>query len=164
MGLSGDLVEARRAHTHRERSLPGEEGCGRGHPNRLIAVADMGPVAFAATTRAPVGCFAPGRTGSEEVGVATGGKDREARAARERARLYQARQDLHAAHIRRRGRDSIIAAIVGGLIILAAVGSQIVYATLGPGAPAPTESTPAPTESSSPAAPVDETPSPTTTP
>lgn len=72
-------------------------------------------------------------------------KDREARAARERARLYQARQDFHASQRRRRNRETVIASLASGLIVLAAVGAQIAYFTAGPGAAAPAEtSSPAP--------------------
>jgi hypothetical protein len=85
--------------------------------------------------------------------VATGGKDREAR---ERARLYRARQEFHASRVRRRRRDDLIAGIVGGVIVLAAVGAQVAYFTAGPGAPEPTQS-PAPSSSETPA------PAPTTT-
>lgn len=78
--------------------------------------------------------------------MATGGKDRAAREARERARAYQARTALHDAQQRRRYRDNWIAGVVGGVIILAAIGGQVVYYGVGPGAPAPSPSaTPTPT-------------------
>lgn len=66
-----------------------------------------------------------------------GGKDRGARTARERTRVYQARQTLHDDQRRRRTRDNLIAGIGGGVLILALVASQTVYFTSGPGAPAP---------------------------
>lgn len=69
--------------------------------------------------------------------MATGGKGRETRDARERARIYQARQQLHEGQIRRRRRDNLLAAIGGGIVILAAVGGQVAYFTAGPGAPEP---------------------------
>ncbi len=87
--------------------------------------------------------------------MATGGKDRDARAARERARAYHARQDFHEGQVRRRTRDNVVAGIVGGVLILAVVGGQVAFYTLGPGKPAPS-----PSSSPSPSATV---PSPTTT-
>lgn len=88
--------------------------------------------------------------------MATGGRGRDARDARERARVYQARQQLHEAQIRRRRRDNLVAGIAGGAVILAALGGQVAYFTAGPGAPepAPSSSTePSPTSTSSPDAP-----------
>ncbi|MFG6401408.1 dioxygenase [Microbacterium sp. P04] len=85
--------------------------------------------------------------------MATGGKDRAAREARERARVYRARQEFRASQVRRRTRDNVIAAIVGGVIVLGAIGAQVAYFTVGPGTPAPAETsvpaspTPAPTAS-----------------
>lgn len=97
--------------------------------------------------------------------MATGGKDRDARAARERTRLYQARRQFHADQARRRTRDNVIAGIVGGVLVLGLVAVQTVYFVAGPGAPAPaptstptpSATTPAPTPSGSPE------PSPTST-
>ncbi len=78
--------------------------------------------------------------------MATGGKDRSAREARERARAYEARRDFHASQERRRVRDNWIAGIVGGVLIIALFGSQYAYFALGPGAPTPAPtSTPTPT-------------------
>jgi hypothetical protein len=80
--------------------------------------------------------------------VATGGKDRDARAARERARLYQARRQFHDDQARRRRRDNLVAGIAGGLIVLGLVAAQTAYFVAGPGAPEPTPtptSTPTPT-------------------
>lgn len=78
--------------------------------------------------------------------MATGGKDRSSREARQRARIYRARQELHLAQSRRRRRDNLVAAVVGGVITLAAIGAQIGYFTVGPGAPEPAPA-PAPTTS-----------------
>lgn len=87
--------------------------------------------------------------------MATGGKDRGSREARERTRLYEARRRFHAEQGRRRTRDNVIAGIVGGLLILGVVAAQTAYFVAGPGAPEPTP-TPTPTETVTP------TPSPTT--
>lgn len=84
--------------------------------------------------------------------MATPGKGRESREARERARVYQARLQLHEAQSRRRRRDNLVAGIVGGLVILAAAGAQVAYFTTGPGAPEPTPG-------SSPSAPMSPSPS-----
>ena len=93
--------------------------------------------------------------------MAAVGKDRAAREARERARAYQARQQLHEGQRRRRTRDNVIAGVAGSVLILAVLGAQSLYFTAGPGTPTPTPSatapvTPAPTDSA--------TPSPTVTP
>lgn len=92
---------------------------------------------------------------------------RDARAARERARLYQARQEFQASIVRRRGRDNLWAGIVGGALILAVIGGQVAYYTLGPGQPepaptsTPTPTTPAPSPTDSPAPTDSPTPTPT---
>ncbi|MGC5223099.1 hypothetical protein ACPW96_10930 [Micromonospora sp. DT81.3] len=83
------------------------------------------------------------------------GKDRAGRAARERARLYQARAAYHQGQQRRRTRDNWTAGIVAGVLILGAIGSQVLYYTVGPAAPepAPTQTTspsPTPTQTTSP--------------
>lgn len=94
--------------------------------------------------------------------MATGGKDRGARAERERARLYQARKAYHEGLERRRRRDNVIAVVAGGLLIAGITAGQVAYFTVGPGLPEPepTEtSTPAPSETTPPA-----TPTPTATP
>jgi hypothetical protein len=102
--------------------------------------------------------------------VSTGGKDRGTREARERTRLYQARQDFHAGQGRRRTRDNLIAGIAGGLLILGVVGAQTAYFVAGPGAPEPTPTstpspttTPAPTDSPEPTPPTTPTPTPSAT-
>lgn len=94
--------------------------------------------------------------------MATGGKQRDTREARERARVYQARRDYHLGQSRRRTRDNLIAGIGGGLLILAVVGGQTAYFVSGPGAPtpAPSSSTPTPA-ASTPAPATEETPPPT---
>ncbi|HEY9308102.1 MAG TPA: dioxygenase [Microbacterium sp.] len=92
--------------------------------------------------------------------MATGGKNRDARAARERARLYEARRQFHDGQARRRTRDNLIAGIVGGVIVLGLIGAQTAYFVAGPGAPAPSpSSTPTPTATTP-----EPTSSPTTTP
>ncbi|WP_194398385.1 dioxygenase [Microbacterium atlanticum] len=95
--------------------------------------------------------------------MATGGKDRGTRAAKERARLYQARQEFHQGQARRRRRDNLVAGIAGGALVLVLIGAQTLYFVAGPGAPAPspaTTSTPAPTPAPTEPAPQ---PTPTTT-
>jgi hypothetical protein len=62
----------------------------------------------------------------------------------ERARLYAARRQWHEKHGVRRRRDTIIAVIVGGLIVIGAVISQTVHAQVTAPVPAPTPSSPAP--------------------
>ena len=93
--------------------------------------------------------------------MTSGGKDRGSREARERARVYQARQAFHDGQQRRRVRDNVIAGIAGGAVLLAIVAAQTVYFTAGPGVPSPS---PSPTTTSTPnpsATPtVSETPSP----
>lgn len=77
-------------------------------------------------------------------------KDRGAREARDRTRLYQARQAYHDDRARRRVRDNLVAGIGGGILILAVIGGQVAYFTAGPGVPTPTPTpslTPLPTTS-----------------
>ncbi|WP_396641384.1 dioxygenase [Microbacterium sp.] len=81
------------------------------------------------------------------------------RAERERARVYQARLQLRASQLGRRRRDTIVASVVGGIVILAAIGGQFAYYGAGPGAPLP-EVSPSPSPSVS----SDPVPGPTTTP
>jgi hypothetical protein len=77
--------------------------------------------------------------------VATGGKDRDARAARERTRLYEARRQFHDGQARRRTRDNLIAGVVGGVLVLGLIAAQTLYFVAGPGAPEPSpSSTPTP--------------------
>jgi peptidyl-prolyl cis-trans isomerase B (cyclophilin B) len=84
--------------------------------------------------------------------VAPRNQDREARAARQRLRDYQARQSMHASKIARRRRDNLLAVIVAVVVVAAAVVVQVFYFSGGPGTPTPTPSssaastdTPAPT-------------------
>lgn len=102
--------------------------------------------------------------------MAVGGKDRDARAARERARLYEARRDFHDRQVRRRTRDNLIAGIAGGLLVVGLAAVQTAYFVAGPGVPepaptstptpTPTASTPAPSPSPSPDSGVTPTPTP----
>ncbi|QKJ19480.1 dioxygenase [Microbacterium hominis] len=93
--------------------------------------------------------------------MASRGKDREAREARERTRVYQARQAFHDGQGARRRRDNLVAGIVGGLLIAGLIASQAIYFTSGPGAPAPSPvSTPAPSTSPAPTEEPVETPEP----
>ncbi len=86
------------------------------------------------------------------------GKNRDDRAAQERARVYAARREFHAGLARRRTRDNVIAAVGGGALILAVLAGQTVYFTLGPGAPVPAD-TPSPTPTTT--TPASPTPAPT---
>ena len=87
--------------------------------------------------------------------MANGGRERGSRESRERARLYQARQEFHAGQARRRTRDNLIAGIAGGVLVVGVLAVQTAYFVTGPGAPAP-----APTATSTPGM----TPTPTSTP
>jgi peptidyl-prolyl cis-trans isomerase B (cyclophilin B) len=63
-------------------------------------------------------------------------QEREAREARDRLKLYDARQGVHEHRVKRRRRDNIIA-ILGALVVIAlATGTQIFYFSGGPGTPA----------------------------
>ncbi len=101
--------------------------------------------------------------------MATGGRQRDTKEARERARVYQARRDFHVGQSRRRTRDNLIAGIGGGLLILAVVGGQTAYFVSGPGAPTPAPSASSPSPAASTPAPANEespasTPEPSVTP
>lgn len=72
--------------------------------------------------------------------MATGAGKKQSREAKERARLYRARQEFHDGLIARRRRDNLVAGLAGGILILAIVGGQTLYYTAGPGAPTPTPS------------------------
>lgn len=69
--------------------------------------------------------------------MATGGKDRQSREQRERARAYQIRQEIHRRQGQRRRRDNVLALVVGLLVIVGAAALQTAYFVGGPGAPAP---------------------------
>lgn len=96
--------------------------------------------------------------------MATGGKDRGTRESRERARLYQARQEFHDGQARRRRRDNLIAGVAGGILILGILGAQAAYFMVGPGSPEPAPAmspTPTSTPSPTPTPSVENTPTPT---
>jgi len=91
--------------------------------------------------------------------AARGSRNAQARTSAERARLHTARTRWHEGQIRRRARDNTIAAVVGGLIVVAAIGSQVVHAQVTAPEPTPTPSvTPTSTPSDAPS----ETPAPDT--
>lgn len=95
--------------------------------------------------------------------MANGGRERSAREARERARLYQARQEFQRGIERRRTRDNVIAGIVGGLLLAGVFAVQTAYFTAGPGAPEPSPtSTPTPVVTPTPT-PTESAPTPTGT-
>lgn len=71
--------------------------------------------------------------------------EREARAARDRLRRYNARQQVHAHKTRRRLRDNVTWIVVAVVTIALATATQVLYFTAGPGVPPP-----APTETSDP--------------
>jgi hypothetical protein len=97
--------------------------------------------------------------------VATGGKNRDARAARDRTRLYEARRQFHEGQARRRTRDNMIAGIVGGVLVLGLIGAQTIYFVAGPGAPEPApSSTPTPTVTTPAPTPSPTTPEPSAAP
>ena len=80
--------------------------------------------------------------------MATGNGKKTAREARDRARLYEARQRVHQSAIARRRRDNVVAGVAGGLLLVAILGGQAAYFTVGPGAPQPD---PTPTATPTPA-------------
>jgi peptidyl-prolyl cis-trans isomerase B (cyclophilin B) len=63
--------------------------------------------------------------------------DREARAARDRLRRYNARQSVHAHKLSRRKRDNILWIAVAVIVIALAAATQVLYFTSGPGLPPP---------------------------
>ncbi|MBN9177232.1 MAG: dioxygenase [Microbacterium sp.] len=104
--------------------------------------------------------------------MATGAGKKQSREAKERTRLYRARQEFHDGLTARRRRDNLVAGLAGGILILAIIGGQVLYFTTGPGAPLPSPTptatptvaptipgAPQPTSSSTP-----EDPAPTPTP
>lgn len=63
--------------------------------------------------------------------------EKESRAARERLRVYRARQGVHDHRIARRRRDNIIAVTAALLVVALAVVAQVLFFTSGPGQPEP---------------------------
>lgn len=63
--------------------------------------------------------------------------ERDARAARDRLRRYNARQAVFAHTVRRRVRDNVIWVIIAVLVITLAAVTQVLYFTEGPGVPPP---------------------------
>lgn len=59
----------------------------------------------------------------------------------ERARLYAARASWHEGLIRRRKRDTLIAVVVGTVIVVGAIVSQVFVAQVNAPAPEPTPTT-----------------------
>lgn len=96
--------------------------------------------------------------------MANGGKARDTRESRERARLYEARRDFHAGQSRRRTRDNLVAGIAGGLLIVGVLGVQTAYFVAGPGAPVPTPTQTTPGMTPTPSTSTTPTPTPTATP
>jgi len=69
----------------------------------------------------------------------------------ERARLYAARAGWHAKVLRRRRRDTVVAAVVGSMIVFGAIASQAVHAQVTAPEPTPTKtSSPVDSPSSAP--------------
>lgn len=88
----------------------------------------------------------------------------QARSEAERARLYAARKGWHEKQISRRRRDTWLASVVGGLVVIGAIVSQTVFGVVN--APEPTP-LPTPTKTEAPASPEptpDETPAETPSP
>ena len=71
----------------------------------------------------------------------------------ERARLYAARRQWNEKQGSRRRRDTLVAVIAGGLIVIGAVVSQTVHAQVTAPAPTPTAPAESPTPSSAPSTP-----------
>ncbi|WP_298864915.1 hypothetical protein [uncultured Microbacterium sp.] len=92
------------------------------------------------------------------------GAQQRARTDAERARLYAARRDWNDGLVARRRRDTVIAVVAGGLIVIGAGVSQAVHAQVSAPAPkpSPTATEPAPEPLLTP--PADESPAPTQTP
>src|SRR5690554_2073695 len=82
----------------------------------------------------------PGTGPSNDGGhVASKTAERDARAARDRLRRYNARQAVHAHKVRRRLRDNVIWIVVAVLVIALAAFTQVLYFSTGPGAPTPAD-------------------------
>jgi peptidyl-prolyl cis-trans isomerase B (cyclophilin B) len=67
-------------------------------------------------------------------------QEREAREARDRLKLYNARQGVHDHQVKRRRRDNIIAGLGALVVIALATGTQVFYFSAGPGMPEATPS------------------------
>lgn len=67
-------------------------------------------------------------------------RDKEAREARERLRVYTARQGVNEHQRRRRRRDNIVAVAASLVVVALAVAAQVAYFASGPGAPEPAPS------------------------
>ena len=78
--------------------------------------------------------------------MAVGGRNKDARIARERARAYQARAQLHAAQLHRRRRDNLITGVGGGIGLVVILAGQFAFFTAGPGKH-PTSASPSPSAS-----------------
>lgn len=70
------------------------------------------------------------------------GSEKEARAARERLRVYNARQGVHEHTLARRKRDNLVAIIAGVIVVAIAAAAQVAFFTAGPGAPEAVEPSP----------------------
>ncbi|TQL47955.1 peptidyl-prolyl cis-trans isomerase B (cyclophilin B) [Homoserinimonas aerilata] len=79
--------------------------------------------------------------------------EKDARASRERLRVYTARRTVHEKSVQRRKRDNLLAILAGLVIVALATVAQFTFFTVGPGAPEPTPSATAePSASPDPAA------------
>jgi peptidyl-prolyl cis-trans isomerase B (cyclophilin B) len=72
--------------------------------------------------------------------AASKNQERDAREARERLKLYNARQEVHTHKVKRRRRDNVIAALGALVVIALATGTQLFYFNGGPGTPDATPS------------------------
>jgi len=94
------------------------------------------------------------------AGRGSRGAQQRAKTEAERARLYAARASWNEKFTARRRRDTIIAVVVGSIIVIGAVVSQSLYAQVNAPQPTPSPSI-TPTET---AVPGDETPAPSESP
>jgi peptidyl-prolyl cis-trans isomerase B (cyclophilin B) len=81
---------------------------------------------------------------TEDPVASSKNQEREAREARDRLKLYNARQAVHTHQGKRRRRDNLIAGAGVLLIAALATGTQLFYFSAGPGAPTPEPSASAP--------------------
>ena len=75
-------------------------------------------------------------------------QEREAREARERLKVYNARQAVHSHQVKRRVRDNVIAVVAVLVVVAIAAAVQIAFFTTGPGMPVPAPSASASASSS----------------